>query len=109
MEGIIWWVGFSFAGLVGFLFGVRCAWWGYMDDIYNIKNDVFDIIYDWGVHPDKKVPPVFRLKRLDKYFDLDEIREGRGEHEEIISEPRICVDPTIADRVRKVEKSEWVV
>ena len=43
-----------------------------------IQAHVFDIIYDW--HPEKNgisKPNVLRLKTLDKYFNLDEVRERK--------------------------------
>ena len=81
MADIMWFVGAIGFGIIGMLYGVWAEKQSTMRNFRQMQEDVFNVIYDWHTHPDKKTPPVLRLRSLDKYFNLDEIRKERGSEE----------------------------
>ena len=124
MEALLWFIGL----MIMFGLGFVCAWTYktacYEADFKEIQRDVFSIVYDVGVHPDKKVPLVFRLKNLDKYFNLDEVRDERDEPETFINPADYIAGDDISCRInnrravnadgtngvrRGVKEDEWVV
>lgn len=119
MMDVLWILGMFAAGTIGFFFGIIANKWGYEAEFKEIQRDVFGIVYDIGVEQAKKTPLVFRLKNLDKYFNLDEVRNERNEPEVQINpadyiacddiSPRIAVnaDGTQGHR-RGVKEDEWV-
>jgi hypothetical protein len=110
MADILWIVGMFVCGGIGFVFGVICEKWGVEGDFLEIRRDIFAILYDWGVHPDKKASLVTRINRVDKYLSLDEIRMEKKDGEHYICPADNVKTDDISDRlINAKQHNEWVV
>ena len=83
MEDVAWILSLFVIAGVGYLFGYWSMRQSALQDMRQIQNDVYDIIFDTGEPHTNRKPLVLRLKTLDKYFNLDEIREERPTDESL--------------------------
>ena len=108
MGEIMWILGLFGVFIVGMFYGIWCNKQSGDRNMEQIRNDVYDIIYDWGTHPSKKIPNVFRLKNLDKYFNLDDIRMERDDepfdNNDIYSTDDISTRITNADGTQGIRR-----